>query len=316
MANEITLLDKIQLPSFMQGFNNDEYAAYMSDAYASLSIKGKVFALVRNGERQVLYVPGTRDTLQRINVIILKAGARPAKRYYKGTYKDGEEAIKPACFSFDGLHPDQASTEPQCKGCGACPFNAFGTARMTDGTVGKGKACTDYIRLAICPADASNHDDIYYLAVPAASIKAFSNYVTMLARHKMPLHGVRTEISFDPSAATPKLCFNAIGVVDNQAEWAHLEELRVSPVVSNIVNGAAMVTEAPVQVVRKPTPETKEVVQAKDKAVDNILEGAFASAPVAPAPAPAPTPAPAPEKKPEPAVVSDDLNEALNNLGF
>lgn len=323
MSNEVTIFDNMQsVPAFMQGFDNNELAAYMTDSYASLSIKGKVFALVRNGERNVLYNPGTRDVLQRINVIILKAGQHPAKRYYKGTFKDEGESIKPVCFSFNGQHPDPASTEPQCKSCGACPFNCFGTARLSDGSTGKGKACTDYVRLAVCAADANAHDDVFYLAVPAASIKNFNQYVTLLARHKMPIFGVRTEISFDPTVATPKLCFTAVGVVEDQNEFNHIREIREGVVVSNIVNGASYAPEAPAlettpqpapQVAPQPAPQapspvTQTVSKGADKVLESVLGKASAATPAAPAPKPAPQQPVTP--------VTQDLGQALANLGF
>lgn len=322
MTNEVTIFENMNVPSFMQGFDNNELAAYMTDSYASLSIKGKVFALVRNGERTVLYSPGTRDVLQRINVIILKAGQHPAKRYYKGTFKDEGESIKPVCFSFNGQHPDPASTEPQCKSCGTCPFNCFGTARLADGSTGKGKACTDYVRLAVCAADANAHDDVFYLAVPAASIKNFNQYVTLLARHKMPIFGVRTEISFDPTVATPKLCFTAVGVVESKAEFNQLLELREGVVTNNIVNGASYAPEAPAQIeapqpVAQPqTPPT--VQQTVSNAADKVLEGVFSTQPAPQAkPAPQPVAQPAPQPAPQQtATVAQDLGQALANLGF
>lgn len=321
MSNEVTIFDNTSVPAFMQGFDNNELAAYMTDSYASLSIKGKVFSLVRGGERTVLYSPGTRDVLQRINVIILKAGQHPAKRYYKGTFKDEGEAIKPVCFSFNGQHPDSASTEPQCKSCGACPYNCFGTARLSDGSLGKGKACTDYVRLAICAADANSHDDVFYLAVPAASIKNFNQYVTLLARHKMPIFGVRTEISFDPTVATPKLCFTATGVIEDQNEFNQIREIRESAVVNNIVNGASYAPEAPaLPSTPEPTPSAPQaqpqaqpqpqpqgsttpvpqsvVNQTVSTAADKVLESVLGP-------------------KPQPSTpVTQDLGQALANLGF
>lgn len=335
MANEVTIFDNIKsVPAFMQAFDSSELAAYMSDSYATLSIKGKAFAIVKNGERSVLYAPGTRDILQRINVIVLRAGKHPAKRFYKGTFKDGEENDKPACFSFNGLTPDAASVEPQCKSCGACRNNAFGTARMANGTTGKGKACADYVRLAVCPADPSMHDEVYYLAVPAASIKGFNNYVTTLVRHKVPLHGVRTEISFDPMAATPKLIFTAISLVDSQEEFQQLSELRDNALVTNIVNGAASapatpaVQEAPVQLVRKPVGVTP-LKSIEEKAADAILDKAFATF-AKPAAEEVTQPAPQPVAQPQPVepaakpaapsakVVATEqaLGEALSSLGF
>lgn len=333
MSNEVTIFDKMaSVPAWMQSAD-DELKNYTSDSYATLSIKGKVFALVRNGERTVLYNPGTRDVLQRINVVILKAGVRPAKRYYAGTFKDDGEAVQPTCFSFDGLRPDAAALSPQCKSCGACKFNQFGTARMLDGTQGKGKACTDYIRLALCAAGKENHDDVFYLAVPAASIKNFNTFCTLLVRHKMPIFGVKTEISFDPAAATPKLRFEAIGIVDDEAEFNHLKEIRDSAVVSNIVNGAnhveatnaPAVPESPVTMVKKPV-EAAPVYDAKAAVVDQLLDKLFAKAPTAEvkvvraAPASVQiTPVEPPKAKPEPAkVVSDenDLGSALASLGF
>lgn len=327
MTTEVTIFDKMaSVPAWMQG-PDDELKNYTTESYATMSIKGKVFAIVRNGERTVLYANGTRDVLQRINVIILKAGPRPAKRYYEGTFKDDGETVQPTCFSFDGLHPDSSALNPQCKSCAACKFNQFGTARMLDGTLGKGKACTDYVRLALCAADKNAHDDVFYLAVPAASIKNFNAFCTLLVRHKMPIFGVRTEISFDPAAATPKLRFEAIGIVDDEAEFNHLKEIRDSALVSNIVNGAnhveptnAPVAEQPVVMVKKPA-QNVAAYAAKSKVVDSLLDKAFAQTSATPEPAPAPAPAPVQAKSEakEPAKVvsnANDLGSALSSLGF
>lgn len=179
--------------------------------FPKLSIKGKVFALVRSGERKVIKRPDDPDTAaSSLEVVVLRTQKGLSKSFYKGAFKEGEEAKKPDCYSRDGEKPDSSIESPVARTCAACPNNQFGSARE-----GKGKACQDIKRLAVAAPDRM--DEPMLLQVPPGSLKSLTLFGKDLKGHNAQYNEVVTKISFDMEAATPQLVFRPLGFLPEDA---------------------------------------------------------------------------------------------------
>ncbi len=326
------------VPAFLQGqeYDND-MAAHASQAFPTISIKGKVFAIVEDGVRKVLPNPKDPDSpATRINVIIVKTSPFKAKTYYANGYNADAtgDAAKPTCFSNDGKAPDASSAEPQCKTCAACKWNVFGTSRGENGTLGKGKACSDFIRVALCTGD--NLEKLYLLRVPPASIKALGSYGELLKQRKVPYQGVLTELSFDVEQATPHLVFRPVGFVGDKKTFDRVMEQSKSEKCHRMIfgmEGSQAPTEAPVAApkpVKRPADPAEQIIQEMERKrptqtpevdpAQELIAKAMGTAPsgvISTAKA-APTQKPAEAPWEEAKVVETDagLDAALNNLGF
>ena len=336
-----------QLPAYLQNNAaeaNADLLAHASASYPVMSIKGKIFTLVRGDEKQV--VPNPKDPespAHSITVAVAKVSPHTSKSFYLTAFKEGEENVKPACFSNDGVKPDVSSEHPQCATCAACKWNVFGTARGENGKPGKGKACSDFVRMAILDLTAL-HDPIL-LRVPPASIKAVGEFGRMLAKRKVPYQAVATQVSFVMEEATPRLQFKPVGYLD-EASYREVMEESKSDTVEAIIMGTAVPgtanaePEIPQTVVAAPSaplvppanpapsvppvppvPSTADVAAAiVDQAVAETRTVAAAStAPAAPATPAAPAAAPAPQVPAKQTAMVDsdpELADILSGLGF
>lgn len=240
MANTIITFTPASVPSFLSDYKEDsDLTAHASLSYPVISIKGKVFTVVRDGVRKTLTNPKDPDSpANYLDAILVKANPNKSKAYYEGVFKEGED-IKPRCFSNDGHHPDASVANPCSKSCANCPFNAFGSRRNPDGTMGKGKACSDSVRIAVATVD--NLEDPYMIRVPATSMKALGELGRVLAQHKVPYQGVVTRISFEPSVATPRLVFKPMGFVTEEVYRKAIEVSKsdlVKAIIGEIVLGS------------------------------------------------------------------------------
>jgi len=270
---------------------NSDLTAHAGGGFPVISIKGKVFAIVRDGERSVLTNPKDPDSpATSIEVVIVKANKGLSKVYYAKGYQDGAEATKPDCFSNEGVKPDPSVEEPQSRTCAICPNNQWGSKIGDNG--GKGKACQDSKRLAIAQPDMLN--DPYLIRVPPASIKPLSEYAVALGKRGAEYNQVLTKISFDMEVATPKLIFKPVGLLSD-ATYNEVKDAIDSEVVQNILG--AKPTELPMLENLEPKAEPKPAPVAEKPAVK-------AKAKVEPKA----------EPKPEPIVEAGDLN--LDDLNF
>lgn len=226
--------ESAKVPSFLAntfGLTNDLLVSG-GGGFPTVSIKGKVFTLKRGDEKTLITTPGTDDEPARsLEVVILKAGPagdKLSKVYYEGGFTEGSED-KPLCYSNDGIAPSTNSQKPQCKTCAACPHNAWGSKITESG--GKGKACADSKRLAIAPAGQIN--DPMLLRVPAASLKALTQFGQTLAKRGVPYQAVVAKIGFDYSVAHPALTFKPVGFVD-EGTLADVKDMMDSELVKRI----------------------------------------------------------------------------------
>ena len=118
MSNNLVPFESGKLPAFLKSATalaSELTANVGSGGFPVMSIKGKVFALVKGGERETLMNPNDTDEVATsINVVILKANAGLSKVWYAKNFVEGSDA-KPDCFSHDGTAPDPSVENPQAK---------------------------------------------------------------------------------------------------------------------------------------------------------------------------------------------------------
>lgn len=296
------------LPAFLKKVDvaalNSDLTAHAGGGFPVISIKGKVFAVVRDGEREIQMNPKDPDSAATsLNVVLLKANKGTSKVFYiKGYDKDTSEGQKPDCYSNDGVEPAADAQNKQAKKCATCPHNQWGS-RVSEKGATKGKACADAVRMAVAPAGQIN--DAMLLRVPPASIKALGEYGQMLAKRGVGYNMVVTKVGFDLQAESPKLTFSAVGLLDDDG-FAEVQEIAASDMVSNILGSsiaAAVAAEAPAE----PEEEAPAPV-AKPKAAAKPAEEE--------APAPVAKPKAAAKPAPKPAVVEDDMDLDLDGISF
>jgi hypothetical protein len=236
MSNIIPFDDNnARLPAYLKKVDvaalNADLTSHAGGGFPIISIKGKVFTEVRDGERKILMNPKDPDSVAGyIEVVLLKVNKHLSKVWYATGYVDGQEAKKPECYSPDGVAPAADSEKPQSKTCATCKFNQWGS-KVTEGGK-KAKACTDTVRMAIAKPDLLN--DPYLLRVPPATIRVLGEYGQMLAKRGVAYNMVVTRISFDQAEATPKLQFRPTGLLD-EASYTKVQEMIESDVVKNIL---------------------------------------------------------------------------------
>ena len=307
------------LPAYLKSFNvadiNSDLTAHAGGGFPVISIKGKVFAVVRDGERVVLPNPKDPESpATAIDVVLLKANKGTSKVFYiKGYDPKDSEGAKPDCYSSDGVTPAADAQTPQAKKCATCPHNQWGS-RITEKGASKGKACNDTVRMAVAAAGQIN--DPMLLRVPPASIKALGEYGQMLAKRGVGYNMVVTKVSFDQEAESPKLTFKPVGFLDDTA-FAEVQEMIGSDVVQNILGASPMAL--PVEPAADPEveqalagtpPKASKPVVSKAKTVteEEVTEAVAAAEP-------APKAAPKPKAKPAP-VVEEDVELDLDGISF
>lgn len=178
-------------------------------AFTILSIKGKVFTLVRGSEKKVLTreIDGEEESVQSLQVTVARANTK-SRVFYAKAYTEGEsDGAKPTCFSHDGVHPDPSASEKQCKTCQGCPQNVWGVKD------GKGTACSVNTRLAM--VDPNNFGEPFLLRVPAASRAGYAEVCKAAAARNIPYNAMVLRMSFDKEAPAPKLVFKITGLLDD-----------------------------------------------------------------------------------------------------
>jgi hypothetical protein len=293
------------LPAFLKQVDvaslNADLTSHAGGGFPVISIKGKVFAVVRDGEREIMMNPLDPDSAATsIDVVLLKANKGTSKVFYlKGYDKDTSEGQKPDCYSADGIEPAADAQNKQAKKCATCAHNQWGS-RISEKGATKGKACSDTVRMAVAAAGQLN--DPMLLRVPPASIKGLGEYGQMLAKRGVGYNMVVTKVSFDIEAESPKLTFKPVGLLDD-AGWAEVQEMTGSDIVSNILGANPVAVEAPAA----DTSETE--VKPKAKPAEVQAEEVATPKPEAAKPKAAAKPKPA-------AVVEDEVDFDLDGINF
>lgn len=258
-------------------------------SFPVLSIKGKIFTLVKNNERKPLMrtvtnEDGTQEQFAVSTLALSVVAANPRARvYYDKGFTEGEsENNKPTCCSYDGLRPDASIAKPQAKSCQVCPHAAWGS-KTNDSGEEKGTACAPRTRLAV--TDPNKPAAPFLLDLPPASRRSFNDAIQLVDTHGRDFDEVAFKVSFDLQAATPKLLFTPYGVLTDEAR-EKVQELAKEPVVADIIG----------------TPKHREEGEA-EPAAETPAETPKAQ--VAPAPKPQPKP------EPDPVVSLDEVEGAL-----
>lgn len=177
-----------------------------------ISIKGGVWRMVVGGEEVA------KNEERAMNIVVIAAGKGVSRTFYAEKYEEGKD-IKPACWSAEGVVPNEEVPNPQGKTCATCPQNIEGSGE------GKSRACRYSKRLAVA-LENDISGNIYRLSVPAKSYfgKAEGDkmplqaYGKFLSGHGIPITGVVTEARFDTDEAVPVLKFRAVRPLE-RGEW-------------------------------------------------------------------------------------------------
>jgi hypothetical protein len=249
--------------------NADLTAHAAVGGFPVVSIKGKVFAIVRDGERKVLPNPKDPDSpATAIDVVLLKVNKGTSKVFYAKGYQEGSDGVKPDCFSNDGTRPDASIEAPQSKSCATCKWNQWGSKISESGS--KGKACQDSVRMAIATPNLIN--DPYLLRVPPASIRSLGEYGQMLAKRGVAYNMVVTKVGFDMQAPNPKLTFKPVGLLDEET-FEKAQEVIESDTVSQILGVTSVVLPEPTQTADEEEAEELEVTAAPTEEVEKKKPG-------------------------------------------
>jgi hypothetical protein len=293
MGTLIPFKDDMKLPAYLRGkeVDNTGLTSNVSAGFPYLSLKGKVWTLIRDGEKTILTRPNDPDEpTTSVEVVILGVNPHLSKSYYGKQYVEGSQD-KPICYSNDGKTPAADSTDRQSKTCAACPHNVWGSGQNA-----KGRACPDFRRLAVAPA--GNLDDPMLLRVPAASLKPMAEYAGLLTKRGLPYRAVVTRLRFDPAESTPKLVPTVRAILDEEA-FEHAIEVSQGDLVKQIIaEGVALPDDDSDGGPAQEAPAKPARTRAKPAPVPDDDED---EAPAKPARAKA---------KPAPAVEDEDEDEA------
>jgi hypothetical protein len=250
--------------------------------YPVLSIKGKVFTLVKGSEKKLLTreIDGEEEAVQSLQVSVVRANTK-YRVFYATSYQEGEsDGKKPTCFSTDGVAPDAHATEPQSKKCQGCQQNVWGVRD------GKGTACSVKTRLAIIDPANMNIEEPFLLNVPAASRAGFAQLVEQIDTRGAEYNAAVIRMSFDKEAASPKLVFKPVGWLSDDV-FAKVSAAFDSPIVREMVglhDAAPAVTDDADDELGAPPPRLAKsaapAVSTDD--IDDVVEKPKAAKPAAP----------------------------------
>lgn len=258
-----------------------------------ISLKGNRFRLVQAGQEVAVLEQSSLD------VVIVGSTNSVSRIYYKDKY-NGQDKVKPTCWSADGAKPDNSvpGDQRQASACASCPQNIKGSAVGDNGV--QSRACAFRKRIVvIAPNQLGTGDtpEAYALDVNALSLfgdglpnqnkYSLGGYGKFLGTPRtgfpagIPPAAVITRLTLDSNSSVPKLFF---GVATNEAsKAAFLNSEQINEVI------AIAKSEA---VTRLVNATTEELVAGSDAALD-VPESKAAQ--VAPTPAPVAPPPPPPK---------------------
>ena len=251
-------------------------------AYPTLSIKGKVFTMVKGDTRKVLERQLTDDAgnvervpMTSLNLAILAANPK-ARVYYANGFSEGSNE-GPTCQTFDGKAPDATSPHPQAKNCQVCPHAKWGSKLSTDRDgEAKGTACSPRIRLAV--TDPAKPGVPFLLDVPPGSAANLKSCIQVVESHGKDFFEAAFKVAMDVTAATPKLMFSAVGLLTPEV-METTNTMRADPIISEILgvaNPVEVAADAPKDTatpVPAPTPAPVKPPVVTDDEVDGVLSG-------------------------------------------
>ena len=221
MANDMTAFTNARPAAAfasLGGEQTESLADGIGSSYGVVGYKGKVWSLRYHGAKHIFTRADDGSPMSYLDVIILRQGHTKSKSFYKskdegGGYDvDASEGKRPICASLDGITPDDDVLEKQSAHCAVCPRNEWKTS--PDGR--KGRACTDYKRLAVLllPKQSaamlgSPLHEAVFLRVPPASLSDLANMGEQMSDRGWHYSTFITRVSFDPNQSYPKMVFEA-----------------------------------------------------------------------------------------------------------
>lgn len=279
MSNDVSIFNQgAQLPAHLQNAETNSGLITTGESLPRISIKGMQFKK-KTKDTELMLAP-IGQALDFVVLAVDPPNANVGKAYFESGFSGDSE--KPDCSSADGIRPDHWIDKPQASACASCPKAVWGSKVNQKGN--EVKACSDHKRLLVVAPDDID-GDVAVIQAPATSLKNLSNYGRQLNKHKAPLAGVTTRISFDQTSEYPKLCFDAVGYLDEatgtkamaRATGEEIQELlhhASEPLAEHETAGAEVVAqlEAPAD----PAPEVEKVLVATQKTLDaNLTLEAF-----------------------------------------
>ena len=256
MSNQVTLFGagSSDVPAHIAELFEEESNIQPRVSVPSLGYEGKIWTISVGGEKTQLTKKdeeGDVVPLPIFRVVILATAKNRGRAYYEGNY-DPENPGRPACWSDDGVTPDEHVAEPQCGTCSECPLSAKGS-RISD----NGKetvACSQHRMVVVVPAKKLDFQPLRMkIAVTSDWDKqspehaennwfALTQYTDFLfAKGVKHTAGVVTKMRFDPNAAYPKILFSPDRWVEVD-EKATITPLISSPEVTSLIEGTWTVT--------------------------------------------------------------------------
>ena len=252
-----------QLPAHLRALATQQAEDWVSgqvSGFPVLSLKGKVFHIVRGDEKELITRPDDEDEpATSLQLIILKTHKGVARTYYADQYEEGY-AEKPDCYSNDGIAPAADAEDPQAKKCAVCPHSQWGS-RITDNGK-KGKACSEVKRLAV--AEPGAEDDPMLLRLPPTSLKNWDTYLRNLIKKGANPSMVITKIGFDSSVSHQLLTFKPVGFVDEEMSEA-VADMQDNEVVEAIIGHGPAIEPPTPEDEDEPEPEPRERKRASRK---------------------------------------------------
>ena len=222
--SDLTLFKKANLPAYLKNIARDDITKSMlgSGGVPKISIKGSVFRKIVGGEEVM------KNEDRAMNMVILSSAPTEYRMFYAGTFKEGENK-GPACWSSDGVSPDEVVTDPQSPNCATCPQNIKGSGQ------GESRACRFSRWLAVA-LENDLEGDVLQLVLPSQSVFGkgekgklpLRQYAKFLDANNLPITTVVTEMRFDTDSATPKLTFKPIRPLD-EAEYLMCRDRAQTP---------------------------------------------------------------------------------------
>lgn len=210
----------VEIPAYLAAVTNGESNIDVGKSTPSLSIRGKVFRTVIDGEETPLmrYDKENKEDvpISTLPMIVLNQGPFGARVYFASNY-DSANLSGPACFSADGITPDKQAVEPQAKTCAVCPHAVKGSKISASGTATT--ACQLQRRLAVVPANKPDFTPMLLRLAPTSAFDpetknsqsgwfGWRQYMDFLsARGIKHTAQVVTKMRFDATAEHPKLLF-------------------------------------------------------------------------------------------------------------
>lgn len=233
--------------------------------FTVLGFKGSRWHIKAGGDDTVV-TNDDGDPRMSLPIILLKSNKNVSKVYYKGDYSEGDTDA-PDCWSNDGMTPDSEVQSPVSASCQGCPNNVFGS-RITEAGK-KAKACSDSRRVAVVPAgDITN--EIYggpmLLRVPATSLVNLVTYAKQTAAHGIPYQAAICKVGFDTSVSYPKLTFEMVGILDDDAKAKVVKTLTTSAAKVDEILGVANAVTVPPRAAEATTQETSDVADIQKAA--------------------------------------------------